>query len=92
METGYLSSYFPIIIFLGIAMVLSCLMVAAAWLVGKQKPDAEKNSAYECGFPTFSDSRHRFEVRYYLVPSSLSSLILKWPSCSHGRYRWAALA
>jgi NADH-quinone oxidoreductase subunit A len=67
METGYLSSYFPIIIFLGIAMVLSCLMVAAAWLVGKQKPDAEKNSAYECGFPTFSDSRHRFEVRYYLV-------------------------
>ncbi|MBP7253447.1 MAG: NADH-quinone oxidoreductase subunit A, partial [Alphaproteobacteria bacterium] len=28
---------------------------------------AEKNSAYECGFAAFSDARHRFDVRFYLV-------------------------
>ncbi len=67
MDTGYLLTYFPILIFLAIALVLSCLMVGAAWFVAKQKPDAEKLSAYECGFPPFADSRHRFDVRYYLV-------------------------
>ena len=27
----------------------------------------EKNSAYECGFEAFEDTRMRFDVRYYLV-------------------------
>ena len=32
-----------------------------------QRPDAEKISAYECGFEAFSDARHKFDVRFYLV-------------------------
>jgi NADH-quinone oxidoreductase subunit A len=59
--------YFPILIFLGIAIVLAGLFILAAWLVAKQNPDPEKLSAYECGFEAFSDSRHRFDVRFYLV-------------------------
>jgi len=62
-----LREYFPILIFLGIAIVLACLFVFAAWLVAKQNPDNEKLSTYECGFEPFSDSRHRFDVRFYLV-------------------------
>ncbi len=31
------------------------------------KPDAEKNSQYECGFPAFDDARVKFDVRYYLI-------------------------
>ncbi|MFB3058893.1 MAG: NADH-quinone oxidoreductase subunit A, partial [Gammaproteobacteria bacterium] len=31
------------------------------------RPDAEKNSPYECGFEAFEDSRMKFDVRYYLV-------------------------
>ncbi len=34
---------------------------------GPRKPDAEKLSAYECGFDAFEDSRIKFDVRYYLV-------------------------
>ena len=34
---------------------------------GPRRPDEEKLSAYECGFEAFSDSRMRFDVRYYLV-------------------------
>ena len=36
-------------------------------LVSPHKPDAEKNSPYECGFEAFGDSRMEFDVRFYLV-------------------------
>ena len=31
------------------------------------RPDAEKLSAYECGFDAFDDARNKFDVRFYLV-------------------------
>lgn len=67
MDTSYLGEYFPILIFLVVAMVLSSLMVLGAYLVGKQNPDKEKVSPYECGFEPFDDARRRFDVRFYLV-------------------------
>jgi len=62
-----LIEYLPILIFLGIAVGLAVLMIGASWVVGAQKPDSEKNSAYECGFEAFDDARTRFDVRFYLV-------------------------
>jgi NADH-quinone oxidoreductase subunit A len=62
-----LSDYFPILIFLAIATVVSGAMVGLSFLLAKQKPDAEKLSAYECGFPAFDDARAKFDVRFYLV-------------------------
>lgn len=67
MATTLLAEYLPITIFLGIAMGLAIVMVLASFIVAKQKPDAEKNSAYECGFPPFEDARSKFDVRFYLV-------------------------
>lgn len=64
---AYLLEYLPILLFLGIAMALALIMVVASLLVAKQKPGAEKVSAYECGFEPFEDSRGRFDVRFYLV-------------------------
>lgn len=63
----FLMNYLPIIIFLGIALVLACAMVCASLVIGKNKPDAEKLSAYECGFDAFDDARNKFDVRFYLV-------------------------
>jgi NADH-quinone oxidoreductase subunit A len=65
--TQLLSEYFPIVVFLGIAMGLAIVMVLASYLVAKQKPYAEKDSAYECGFEPFGDARSKFDVRFYLV-------------------------
>lgn len=62
-----LLNYLPIVIFLGIAMGLACLMILASFIIGNQKPDPEKNSAYECGFEPFGDARSKFDVRFYLV-------------------------
>ena len=66
-----LSEYLPILIYLGIAFALSALIVflpmGVARLTGAHKPDADKLSEYECGFPAFEDSRGQFDVRFYLV-------------------------
>lgn len=62
-----LAEYLPILIFLGVAVVLSALFVVAAVIVARQNPDAAKVSAYECGFEAFTDSRGQFDVRFYLV-------------------------
>ncbi len=62
-----LTEYLPILIFLGVAFVLSVGFIGAAYLVAKQNPDPEKLSAYECGFDAFEDTRDRFDVRFYLV-------------------------
>ena len=67
MTQELLSEYFPILIFLIIAVGMSFMAVMASLIVGKQKPDVEKISPYECGFEPFDDARGRFDVRFYLV-------------------------
>ena len=62
-----LLEYLPILLFMGIACVMSVGMIVGSLLLGKQNPDPEKLSAYECGFEAFSDARNKFDVRFYLV-------------------------
>lgn len=62
-----LLEYLPILIFLGIAIVFSFVMLGAAFFMAPSRPDAEKLSSYECGFEAFDDARSRFDVRFYLV-------------------------
>jgi NADH-quinone oxidoreductase subunit A len=62
-----LQDYIPVLLFLGIAFAVSTAMVIASYAVVKQRPDSEKLSAYECGFEAFSDTRIKFDVRFYLV-------------------------
>ncbi|SUE43803.1 NAD(P)H-quinone oxidoreductase subunit 3 [Roseomonas gilardii subsp. rosea] len=67
MTQPLLAEYFPILVFLAIAVVISIAMVGGSFLAAHQKPDPEKLSTYECGFEPFEDTRHRFDVRFYLV-------------------------
>ena len=66
-----LSQYLPILIFLAVALILSSAFVFLPMVVGRltgsHKPDPEKLSEYECGFPAFEDPRSQFDVRFYLV-------------------------
>ncbi|MFV9875975.1 MAG: NADH-quinone oxidoreductase subunit A [Rickettsiales endosymbiont of Dermacentor nuttalli] len=62
-----ISIYFPVLIFLIVAAVLSVIIVVIPHLLAVNKPDANKLSAYECGFDAFSDARKKFDVRFYLV-------------------------
>jgi NADH-quinone oxidoreductase subunit A len=66
-SAAMLQNYVPILIFLGVATALGAVLIGLGFLFGPRRPDAEKLSAYECGFEAFSDSRMKFDVRYYLV-------------------------
>lgn len=66
-----MSEYLPILLFLAVALAISCVFVflpmGVSRLTGTHNPTVEKNSEYECGFPAFEDSRSQFDVRFYLV-------------------------
>ena len=62
-----LSSYLPIVIFIGVALVVGIALIVAPFLVAYRNPDPEKLSAYECGFNAFDDARMKFDIRFYLV-------------------------
>lgn len=62
----YLSRYFPIFLFIAIALAFGVVTLLLSYLVQPQFPDAEKLSAYECGSEPFSDARMPFPVRYYI--------------------------
>ncbi len=62
-----LQDYLPLVIFLGVAMLISGALLVAPFVVAYKNPDPEKLSAYECGFNAFDDARMKFDVRFYLV-------------------------
>ena len=66
-----LANYLPVLIFLMLATLLAAVLLGLGTLFGRlgvrHRGDAEKLSAYECGFEAFEDNRARFDVRYYLV-------------------------
>ncbi|MBV9842470.1 MAG: NADH-quinone oxidoreductase subunit A [Sphingomonadaceae bacterium] len=65
------AEYLPILLFLGVAVLLSSAFVVLPMIVAKftgaARPYADKLAEYECGFPAFEDSRAQFDVRFYLV-------------------------
>ena len=62
-----LQAYLPLVIFIGIAFVISTVLLVVPFFIAPNKPDPEKVSAYECGFDAFDDARMKFDVRFYLV-------------------------
>ena len=67
MTAEFLNDYLPIILFLIIALLLSCAFIVINFILSPKNPDPEKLSAYECGFEPFQDSRMEFDIRFYLV-------------------------
>lgn len=61
------AQYFPVLIFLAIAIGLSVAILVIPFLLNKMRPDAEKNSQYECGFEGEGQVRSEFNVQFYLV-------------------------
>jgi NADH-quinone oxidoreductase subunit A len=62
-----LQQYLPVILFILVGLGFGVLPLVAGFLFGPDRPDAQKNSPFECGFEAFEDARMKFDVRYYLV-------------------------
>ena len=62
-----LEQYLPILLFILVGVAVGIIPQVLGYILGPNRPDAEKNSPYECGFEAFEDARMKFDVRYYLV-------------------------
>ena len=66
-----LDQYLPVLLFILVGVAIGIIPQVLGWVLstfmGFQRPDAAKNSPYECGFEAFEDARMKFDVRYYLV-------------------------
>jgi NADH-quinone oxidoreductase subunit A len=62
-----LQEYLPVILFILVGTAIGIAPQVIGFIMGPNRPDAAKNSPYECGFEAFEDARMQFDVRYYLV-------------------------
>ena len=62
----YLTRYFPILLFIFIALAFGVVTLVISYFVQPKYPEPEKLSTYECGSEPFSDARMPFPVRYYV--------------------------
>jgi NADH-quinone oxidoreductase subunit A len=65
--TRIYTEYAPVRVYRVIARALAVVVRRRSMLVSTHAGDAEKLSAYECGFNPFDDARSRFDIRFYLV-------------------------
>ena len=66
-NTAIALQYFPIALFLTVAVILSLICITLPWVLASKLPNKDKLSSYECGFDAFNDARGRFNIRFYLV-------------------------
>jgi len=59
--------YVLILKYLFVCLAISLILFLISFLFIYQTPNPEKISVYECGFNPFSDSRGKFEIRFYIV-------------------------
>ena len=62
-----LDQYLPVLLFILVGIGVGVAPQVLGYILGPNRPDAAKNSPYECGFEAFEDARMKFDVRYYLV-------------------------
>lgn len=62
-----LLNYVKIFTFMCLSFGLSYLLLVISLNISSKEYDAEKLSAYECGFIPLGDARQPFHVRFYLV-------------------------
>ena len=66
-SSQFLSEYLPIVVFFGIATLVSVVVIILPKILATEKPNKNKLSSYECGFDAFEDARGKFDIRFYLV-------------------------
>lgn len=60
-------SYAPIAWLIGIVVAMAVAMFGAAHMIGPKRMGPTKGTPYETGMPPIGSTRHRFDIRFYMV-------------------------
>jgi NADH-quinone oxidoreductase subunit A len=63
----YYTTYSNLLWFIFLCFILACILFIVSYLVSPKNTNAEKLSAYECGFEPFDEARKTFDVHFYIV-------------------------
>ena len=62
------AAYLPFLVQVGLAAVITAGVIAVSHLVGQRfRPNAIKDTAYECGVPGDGSTHTRFSVKFYVT-------------------------
>jgi NADH-quinone oxidoreductase subunit A len=59
--------YFGLFFMLLVASILAGFLVMLSYILVLEEPDSEKLSTYECGYEPYDNSRHVFNIRFFLI-------------------------
>lgn len=62
-----LPAYFPVVLVFMAATGFALFNVILSYLLGRPRPNPEKNAVYECGVPSVAKLSERFPIKFYLV-------------------------
>jgi len=62
-----LSSYLPILILAGVAIVLALLLMTLSRILGPYRPNKTKLEPYESGMDPVGEASDRYSISFYLV-------------------------
>lgn len=62
-----MTNYGTILIFLLIGVGFSLFMMSIPFLIAKYNPYRDKLSPYECGIMPIGNTKHPFDVQFYLI-------------------------
>ncbi len=62
-----MTPYAPVAIYFGVALAFALLFTFLPGVLGRAKPNLQKQEAYECGVEPTSAVSGRFPVRFYVI-------------------------
>jgi NADH-quinone oxidoreductase subunit A len=63
----HLQTYYPIFLYLAFVVAFASVTLILTHLIGPRKRSPVKLMPYESGMDPVGDTRHRFDVRFYLI-------------------------
>lgn len=62
-----LFDYYNLFFLVLVSLILATILMLSSHFLVIENPDTEKLSTYECGYEPYDNSRHIFNIRFFLV-------------------------
>lgn len=61
------NEYLKLVVLFICSVILACFLSLLSYILVNNKPDSEKMSIYECGYEPYENTRHIFNIKFYLI-------------------------